>query len=144
MSLFLFCLACVCVCVFVLMAFKADGAPSFQTRRNKCLRKLRTQILLRNFKDFFHTNTCFIRFMLLENYYYYYYINNTRWFKYDRDYLCVNKSQFVPVIFEPPCRFEPGYNDIGLCDTLSKTLDVMWYPLISYCDVTLGCNNTRL
>jgi hypothetical protein len=28
---------------------------------------------------------------------------NTRWFKYDQDYLCVNKSQFVPVIFEPPC-----------------------------------------
>ena len=28
---------------------------------------------------------------------------DTRWFKYDRDYLCVNKSQFVPVIFEPPC-----------------------------------------
>jgi hypothetical protein len=27
----------------------------------------------------------------------------TRWFKYDRDYLCVNKSQSVPVIFEPPC-----------------------------------------
>jgi hypothetical protein len=27
----------------------------------------------------------------------------TRWFKYERDYLCVNKSQFVPVIFEPPC-----------------------------------------
>jgi hypothetical protein len=25
----------------------------------------------------------------------------TRWFKYDRDDLCVNKSQFVPVIFEP-------------------------------------------
>ena len=25
--------------------------------------------------------------------------------KYDRDYLCVNKSQFVPVIFEPPCAF---------------------------------------
>jgi hypothetical protein len=30
-------------------------------------------------------------------------IKSTRWFKYDRDYLCVNKSQFVPVIFEPPC-----------------------------------------
>jgi hypothetical protein len=30
-------------------------------------------------------------------------ISYTRWFKYDRDYLCVNKSQFVPVIFEPPC-----------------------------------------
>ena len=28
---------------------------------------------------------------------------STRWFKYDRDYFCVNKSQFVPVIFEPPC-----------------------------------------
>jgi hypothetical protein len=28
----------------------------------------------------------------------------TRWFKYDRDDLCVNKSQFVPVIFEPPCK----------------------------------------
>ena len=27
----------------------------------------------------------------------------TRWFKYDQDDLCVNKSQFVPVIFEPPC-----------------------------------------
>jgi hypothetical protein len=27
----------------------------------------------------------------------------TRWFTYDRDYLCVNKSQFVSVIFEPPC-----------------------------------------
>jgi hypothetical protein len=27
----------------------------------------------------------------------------TRWFKYDWDYLCVNKSQFVAVIFEPPC-----------------------------------------
>jgi hypothetical protein len=29
---------------------------------------------------------------------------STRWFKYDRDYLCVNKSQFVPLIFEPPCK----------------------------------------
>jgi hypothetical protein len=27
----------------------------------------------------------------------------TRWFKYDWDDLCVNKSQFFPVIFEPPC-----------------------------------------
>jgi hypothetical protein len=32
----------------------------------------------------------------------------TRWFKYDRDYLCVNKSQFVPVIFEPPCILSSG------------------------------------
>ena len=27
----------------------------------------------------------------------------TRWLKYDRDWLCVNKSQFVPIIFEPSC-----------------------------------------
>jgi hypothetical protein len=31
------------------------------------------------------------------------YLVNTRWLKYDRDYLCVNKQQSVPVIFEPPC-----------------------------------------
>jgi hypothetical protein len=32
------------------------------------------------------------------------------WFKYDRDDLCVNKSQFVPVIFEPPLYLDPsGY-----------------------------------
>jgi hypothetical protein len=24
---------------------------------------------------------------------------NTRWFKYDRDYLCVNKSQFVDILW---------------------------------------------
>jgi len=28
---------------------------------------------------------------------------NTRWFKYDRDCLCVNLATSVPVIFEPPC-----------------------------------------
>ena len=27
---------------------------------------------------------------------------STGWFKYDRDYLCVNKPVTVPVIFEPP------------------------------------------
>ena len=31
---------------------------------------------------------------------------HTRWFKCDRDYLCVNKSHFVPVIFELPCKRE--------------------------------------
>jgi hypothetical protein len=37
-------------------------------------------------------------------YYIYIYTHtHTRWFKYDRDWVCVNKSQFVPVIFEPPC-----------------------------------------
>jgi hypothetical protein len=29
-----------------------------------------------------------------------------RWFKYDRDWLCVNKSQCVPIIFQPPCTRE--------------------------------------
>ena len=29
--------------------------------------------------------------------------SHTMWFKYDRDYLCVNKPVTVPVIFEPPC-----------------------------------------
>jgi hypothetical protein len=29
----------------------------------------------------------------------------TKWFKYDLDDLCVNKSQSVPVIFEPPCNY---------------------------------------
>jgi hypothetical protein len=28
---------------------------------------------------------------------------STTWFKYDRDYLCVNKSQFVPLTFKPLC-----------------------------------------
>jgi hypothetical protein len=35
--------------------------------------------------------------------------SNTRWFKYDRDWLCVNKSQFVPVIFESPCIYMKTY-----------------------------------
>ena len=38
------------------------------------------------------------------------YAKSTRWFKYDRDYLCVNKSQFVPVIFEPPCIWNTKYD----------------------------------
>ena len=31
------------------------------------------------------------------------FLKHTRWFKYDRDCLCVNKPVTVPVIFEPPC-----------------------------------------
>jgi hypothetical protein len=52
-----------------------------------------------------YTISVFLKFLFrrgtpaCENYIYIY----TRWFKYDRNYLCVNKSQFVPVIFEPPC-----------------------------------------
>ena len=40
----------------------------------------------------------------------------TRWFKYDRDRLYVNKSQFVPVIFETPCIFERSVVDIDWID----------------------------
>jgi hypothetical protein len=46
---------------------------------------------------------------------------HTRWFKYDRDDLCVNKSQFVPVILEPPCIF---YEKLG----------------IKFSYITLGCD----
>jgi hypothetical protein len=41
--------------------------------------------------------------------------NSTGRFKYDRDWLCVNKSQFVPVIFEPPCSLRVfEIRDLGL------------------------------
>jgi hypothetical protein len=43
----------------------------------------------------------------------------TRWFKYDRDYLCVNKSQFVPVIFEPPCTIISSLNSAVQLVTLT-------------------------
>jgi hypothetical protein len=42
-------------------------------------------------------------------------IHNTRWFKYDRDDLCVNKSQFVPIIFEPPCTIIWIFNVLEIC-----------------------------
>jgi len=28
---------------------------------------------------------------------------------------------------------EPGYNNIGLCDTPFITLDIQWYQLIFHC-----------
>jgi hypothetical protein len=28
---------------------------------------------------------------------------------------------------------DPGYNDIGLCDTSSIASDILWYPLIPHC-----------
>ena len=46
-------------------------------------------------KQYTYNPTCFVLPTIFSEY--------TRWFKYDRDWLCVNKSQFVPVIFEPPC-----------------------------------------
>jgi hypothetical protein len=44
----------------------------------------------------------------------------TRWFKYDRDELCVNKSQFVPVIFEPPCISERLVHSDHLTNVLQQ------------------------
>jgi hypothetical protein len=29
-------------------------------------------------------------------------------------------------------KVEPGYNDIGLCDTLSIASDILWYQLIPH------------
>jgi hypothetical protein len=48
---------------------------------------------------------------------------STSVFKYDRDYLCVNKSQFVPVIFEPPCTSIISEKYV-LCMLLPKR--IMW------------------
>jgi hypothetical protein len=56
--------------------------------------------------------------MLLVNF------HNTRWFKFDRDDLCVNKSQFVPVIFEPPCIF--------LSHTAVNILSDCWHKLLGF------------
>jgi hypothetical protein len=47
----------------------------------------------------------------------------TRWFKYDRDYLCVNKSQFVPVIFEPPCI---------ICDPEGSDWQLLTYQIMTH------------
>jgi hypothetical protein len=77
--------------------------------------------------------------------------HNTRWFKYDRDYLCVNKSQLVPVIFEPPCTYtnvmllfpsllfsvsNHGLNGanmlLKLCENIAvRFLDVIKIPVLS-------------
>jgi hypothetical protein len=46
----------------------------------------------------------------------------TRWFKYYRDYLCVNKSQFVPVIFEPPCTISLNIQELS-------NLSTEWFPM---------------
>jgi hypothetical protein len=56
-------------------------------------------------------------------------MDTTRWFKYDRDYLCVNTSQFVPVIFEPHCRYLRLGKEyrMGICENrvLRKTFAPM-------------------
>jgi hypothetical protein len=61
----------------------------------------------------------------------------TRWFKYDRDYLCVNKSQFVPVIFEPPCT-------IVIARNFSYGMKIMFrYQVTSNSHSTVGHHNFK-
>ena len=62
------------------------------------------------------------------------YLNNiTRWFKYDRDYLCVNKSQFVPVIFEPPCRIRMEILSSFMCQFVSRLMGLEFFSFMSLC-----------
>jgi len=44
----------------------------------------------------------------------------TRWFKYDREYLCVNKQFTVRVIFEPPCILYNWWHFITTLSTEGK------------------------
>ena len=67
----------------------------------------------------------------------------TRWFKYDRDYLCVNKSQFVPVIFEPPCTslgFVVRSAGSVLCDELITRLEESYRKCVSNCVCSRNLN----
>jgi hypothetical protein len=50
-----------------------------------------------------------------------------RWFKYDRDYLCVNKSQFVPVIFEPPCKYKRTNLPQTVVHKVSSAIFIFYY-----------------
>jgi hypothetical protein len=64
------------------------------------------------------------------------YVIRTRWFKYDRDYLCVNKSQFVPVIFEPPCTLPVLLNNL-VNEFINASL--LFFNIITF-SVALSCN----
>ena len=56
-----------------------------------------------------------------------------RWFKYDRDCLCVNKPVTVPVIFERTCRLEHErkgpLRDIGVDGTMWLKRMLKWLKL---------------
>ena len=55
----------------------------------------------------------------------------TRWFKYDQDDLCVNKSQFVPVIFEPPCTHNVTLKRVR--KSMSQCKSNKYYIFVSVC-----------
>jgi hypothetical protein len=43
-------------------------------------------------------------------------------------------------------RVQPGYNNIGLCDTSSTASDILWYQFLAVNrnNILLGYNNTHL
>jgi hypothetical protein len=55
------------------------------------------------------------------------------WFKYDRDDLCVNKSHFVPVIFEPPCIYRSSYK----CNVVVMSSMMLRYSWLKFIDILL-------
>jgi hypothetical protein len=63
------------------------------------------------------------------------YLLRTRWFKYDLDYLCVNKSQFVPVIFEPPCNIEALLRSHCFC---GKAKNITYFCCVCVCVCTIA------
>jgi hypothetical protein len=83
----------------------------------------------------------------------------TRWSKYDRDYLCVNKSQLVQVIFEPPCIISkiitkfPKKTSFSMellkehkiCKffPVSLTLSLHWTTQSRYCNVCLSVERAK-
>jgi hypothetical protein len=83
---------CVCVCVRLVGLVTALTALSLF---------LQTQMYIHTYT---HIQTsCLFIHIYIYIYIYIYTHTHTRCFKYDRDYLCVKMSEFVPVIFEPPC-----------------------------------------
>ena len=68
--------------------------------------------------------------------------HNTRWSKYDRDSLCINKPVTVPVIFEPPSTLNTYiYHQLppkcfGVCYTIFReTIDLLPQVLYALCNV---------
>ena len=77
-----------------------------------------------------------------------FYVSCTRWFKYDRDWLCVNKSQFVPVIFEPPCTistslfFKNNNNNKVKYKSSSVAIQRMWNTKCKHLEAIPGKHST--
>jgi hypothetical protein len=67
----------------------------------------------------------------------------TRWFKYDLDDLCVNKSQFVPVIFEPPFTLIFYYFDVNFQSNCNPVLLFMW-NICSYLCLCCGLHDMEI